>query len=130
MMKIINWDNYKTKQEWLDARRKIQGVGEAHTRVSASDISVITGSNVWKSKRRLFLSMAGLYNKDFISRTAVQGQVMENQVKGYIESFTPDNEDETLLNIQNGVKLRSLKQADFFILNDKYPHLSASLDFI
>lgn len=130
MVNIINWDNYKTKQEWLDARRRIQGVGEAHTRVSASDISAITGSNPWKSKRRLFLSMAGLYNKDFISRTAVQGQVMENQVKGYIESFTPDSEDETLLNIQNGIKLRSLKQAEFFILNDKYPHLSASLDFI
>lgn len=130
MVNIVNWDNYKTKQEWLDARRKIQGVGEAHTRVSASDISVITGSNPYKSKRRLFLAMTGLYNKDFISRTAVQGQVMENKVKEYIESFNPESEDETLVNLQNGVKLRSLKQAEFFLLNDKYPHLSASLDFI
>lgn len=129
-IQIIKWDDFPTKQDWLNARRKVQGIGEVYTRLSSSDISVLTGSNPYKSKRRLFLSMTGLYNKDFISRIAVQGQVMEAKVQEYIESYNPENEDDTLNNLQNGTKLRALKQADFFLLNDKYPHLSTSIDFI
>lgn len=130
MIKIINWDNYKTKQEWLDARRKIQGVGESHTRVSASDISVITGTSVWKSKRRLFLSMAGIYHKDIITPLMAQGSVMEPIVGQYYESWNPENLDESLYNVTHGIKLRRVEKAKFFLLNSKYDHLSASLDFV
>src|SRR5690606_11177586 len=107
-----------------------QGVGEPYTRVSASDISVITGSNPWKSKRRLFLQMAGLYHKDVITPLMAQGSLMEPVVGQYYESWNPSDIDESLYNVTHGIKLRNVEKAKFFLLNSKYEHLSASLDFI
>jgi len=129
-VQIINWPENQSREEWLEARRKIQGVNETYTRVSASDIGTITGSSKYKSKRRLFLSMAGLYHKDFISQTLVQGNLAEPMVAKYAEGFTPEGVDQTLINVSNNVRLQPLKQATFFLLNDKYPHLSASLDYV
>lgn len=129
-VQIINWSENQSREEWLQARRKIQGVGETYTRVSASDIGTITGSSKYKSKRRLFLSMAGLYHKDFLTQTLVQGNLAESMVAAYAEGFSIEGFEETLRNVSNGVRLQPLKQAKFFLLNDKYPHLSASLDYV
>ena len=130
MIKIIPWKENLTRSQWLKELLKIQGVGEPYTRVSASDISVITGSNAWKSKRRLFLSMAGLYHKDIITPRMAQGTVMEPVIGQYYESWNPSDKEESLYNVTHGIKLRKIKKAEFFLLNTKYEHLSASLDFI
>lgn len=129
-VQIINWPENQSREEWLEARRKIQGVGETYTRVSASDIGTITGSSKYKSKRRLFLSMAGLYHKDFITSTLVQGNIAESMVASFAEGFSTESFEDTLRNVSNGVRLQPLKQAKFFLLNDNYPHLSASLDYV
>ena len=130
MVKKIYWKENLTHSQWLKERLKIQGVGEPYTRVSASDISVITGSNVWKSKRRLFLQMTGLYHRDIITPWMAQGSLVEPVVGQYYESWNPSDKDESLYNVTHGIKLRKVEKAKFFLLNTKYEHLSASLDFI
>lgn len=129
-VQIINWPENQSREEWLEARRKIQGVGETYTRVSASDIGTITGSSKWKSKRRLFLSLADLYHKNTITPITAQGNLAEDMVGKYAEAFSIDSFDQTLYNVTNGVRVQRLEQAKFFALNDEHPHLSASLDFV
>src|SRR5690606_20138252 len=130
MIKTIAWKENLTHKQWLKERLKIQGVGEPYTRVSASDISVITGANPWKSKRRLFLSMAGLYHKDIITPRTAQGTVMEPVIGQYYESWNPSDKEESLYNVTHGIKLRKIKKAEFFLRNSKYEHLRASLYFL
>lgn len=123
----INWTG-SSHEEWLAQRRSTEGIGNLNiTRIGASDISVVTGSNKWKCKRRLFYHMIGLYSHEWRSSKTVAGHLLEPIVATSWESWVP-NEDEFLFNLERGVKLRKTKRADYFLVNDRYENMFASID--
>lgn len=130
MVNIINWSDYKTKADWLKARNELSGATSSEVRVGASEVSTITGSNPYKSLRRLTLEKAGIYSKPFINDATVMGHLQEPNILRYWEGYNHEDYEQTLYNVQDGVRLRKLKQAEFFLTNDKYPNFFVSLDAI
>lgn len=128
-MRIVEWNKNLTYKDWKEERKKISGIGEAYCRVGASDIATLTGSNRWKSKRRLFLSMIGYHDREFRNNSTLTGQEMEPKIAERFERYNLD-EEVYFDNRQFNTPERLLKKAEFFVLNDEYPNLSASLDFI
>lgn len=128
-MNIIEWQPDLDYFGWREYRKKISGVGESWCRVGASDISSLTGSNKWTSKRRLYLSMIGYLDRDFRNKSTLLGHDMEPIVAKAFERYNVD-EEVYFDNRQYNTPERYLKKAEFFVLNDKYPHFSASLDYI
>lgn len=127
MIQKIEWKG-STHEEWLAQRKATEGIGNLEvTRIGASDISVITGSNKWKCKRRLFYHLIGMYSQEWRSAKSVAGHLLEPIVATSWESWV-SNEDEFLFNLERGVKLRKTKRADFFLINDKYENMFASID--
>ena len=123
----IEWTG-STHEEWLAQRKATEGIGNLDvTRIGASDISVITGSNKWKCKRRLFYHLIGMYSQEWRSAKTVAGHLLEPIVATSWESWV-SNEDDFLFNLERGVKLRNTKKANFFLINDKYENLFASID--
>lgn len=115
-------------EQWLAQRKAVEGLGSLEiTRIGASDIGTVTGSNKWKCKRRLFYHLIGMYSSEWRTAKSVGGHLLENVVASNWESWTP-NEEEFLFNLERGVKLRKTKKADFFLLNDEYPQLFVSVD--
>lgn len=129
-IEIISWNNYKNKQEWLDARAELAGNFGTETRIGASEIGTITGANPWKSLRRLTLEKAGLYSKEFINDSTTMGSIMEPIVAKWWEGYDADDYEQTQRNVTNGERLRKIKQAEFFLVNHKHPHLFISLDYV
>jgi len=127
--KKIEWKENLSYEDWLKERNKINGIGESHCRVGASSISVLTGSNKWKSKRRLFLELAGLYSKGFANHRTIQGQQFEASVAELFEYYNTDDEV-YFNNFTTKQKERFLNKAEFFGINDEYPNFSASLDYV
>jgi predicted phage-related endonuclease len=123
----IEWSG-DSHEQWIAQRKETEGIGNIDvTRIGASDISVITGSNKWKCKRRLFYHLIGMYSLEWRSNKSVAGHLLEPLVATNWESWVPDK-DEHLFNLERRVKLRKTKEAKFFLLNDKYPQLFASID--
>ena len=127
MISKIEWTG-SNHEEWLAQRKATEGIGNLDvTRIGASDISVITGANKWKCKRRLFYHLIGRYSQEWRSAKTVSGHLLEPIVATSWESWV-SNEDDFLFNLERGVKIRKTKKADFFLLNDKYENLFASID--
>jgi len=115
-------------EQWLAQRKAVEGLGSLDiTRIGASDIGTVTGSNKWKCRRRLFYHLIGMYSSEWRTAKSVGGHLLENVVASNWESWTP-NEEEFLFNLERGVKLRKTKKADFFLMNDEYPQLFVSVD--
>lgn len=129
-IEIVNWGDITSKSEWLKLRKKMSGLGESYVRVGASDIGTITGSNKWTSKRRLMLSLSDIYHKDWINPLVVLGGLMEGNVQSFWEGYVHGDLDQSLYNTRDGVRLRQLQQAEFFVLNDSVPHIFVSLDAV
>ena len=127
MIKKIQWDK-NSHTGWLAQRKEMEGFGSVDTvRIGASDVSVITGSNKWKCKRRLFYHLIGLHSNEWRTAKSVGGHLLESVIASNWESWTP-NEEEYLINLENGTKVRETKKADFFLLNEQYPNLFVSID--
>lgn len=123
----VQWlgDNH---EQWIAQRRETEGIGNIDvTRIGASDVSVITGSNKWKCKKRLFYHLIGIYSLEWRTNKSVAGHLLEPLVALNWESWVQDR-DEHLLNLERGITVRKTKKADFFLLNDKYPNLFVSID--
>lgn len=126
-IKKVDWTG-NTHEEWLVQRRETEGLDSLDiTRFGASDIGTITGSNKWKCPNRLFLHMIGAYSSEWRTAKSVGGHLLEDVVASNWESWVSD-EDDFLLNLERGNKERKTKKADYFLLNDKYPQLFASID--
>lgn len=123
----ITWDKSKS---WEEMRREMEGIDADYTRTGASDISVITGSNKYKCPQRLFYHQTGYYNSFFITERTLAGHLAEPVVMRRWEGFIPEDEQQSLLNSKNGVRLRKMKQANFFLINPEYPTLFASIDYV
>lgn len=123
----IQWTG-NSHEEWLSQRRNVEGFGDVNTiRFGASDIGTITRSNKWKCSRRLFYHTIGMYSSEWRTAKSVGGHMLEGVVASNWESWTPD-EEEFLFNLERGIKLRHTKPVDFFLTNDKYPNIFASID--
>lgn len=123
----INWTG-SSHEEWLAQRKATEGIGNLDvTRIGASDVSVITGSNKWKCKRRLFYHLIGLYSSEWRTNKSVAGHLLEPVVAANWEAWT-DSEDQFLFNLERGIKVRNTRKADYFLLNDDYENLFVSID--
>lgn len=123
----INWTG-SSHEEWLAQRKATEGIGNLDvTRIGASDVSVITGSNKWKCSRRLFYHLIGLYSSEWRTNKSVAGHLLEPVVAANWEAWT-DSEDQFLFNLERGVKVRNTRKADYFLLNDDYENLFVSID--
>lgn len=125
----IKWSKKANYEQWLNERKTIEGVGEAYTRIGASDSATILGLNKWKSKRRLFLHLVGAYSKFDISPRTLYGHLAEPLIAKYWSSYNHD-EDIRLYNTQHGIVERKIKKADYFVTNSVYPNFFASQDYI
>lgn len=128
-MKLIHWREGISHEEWLEERLRVSGVGTAEMRIGASDISTLTGSNKWKSKRRLYLEKVGYHKKDFRNKMTLLGNEMEPVIAQLMERYNTD-EEIFLDNRQYNTPQGYLKKAEFFAVNSKYPNLVASIDYI
>lgn len=127
MINKIKWDN-SSHAGWLAQRKEMEGFNSIETvRIGASDVSVITGTNKWKCKRRLFYHLIGMYSNEWRTAKSVGGHMLESVIASNWESWVPD-EEQFLLNLEQGKKERQTKKADFFLLNSKYPNLFVSID--
>lgn len=127
MIEKVKWDT-SSHAGWLAQRKEMEGFGSIDTvRIGASDVSVITGSNKWKCKRRLFYHLIGLYSNEWRTAKSVGGHLLENVISSNWESWVAD-EEQFLLNLEQGKKERVTKKADFFLLNSDYPNLFVSID--
>ena len=115
-------------EQWLYQRKAVEGLGSLEiTRIGASDIGTVTGSNKWKCKRRLFYHLIGMYSSEWRTAKSVGGHLLENVVASNWESWVPE-EEQFLYNLERGKKIRYTKKADFFLMNDEYPQLFVSVD--
>ena len=115
-------------EAWLAQRKAVEGLGSLDiTRIGASDIGTVTGSNKWKCKRRLFYHLIGMYSSEWRTAKSVGGHLLENVVASNWESWVPE-EEQFLFNLERGKKVRHTKKADFFLMNDEYPQLFVSVD--
>ena len=126
-IKKVEW-NGGSHQEWLAQRKETEGLNSLETtRFGASDVGTIIGANKWKCPNRLFLHMIGRYSTEWRTAKSVGGHLLESVVANHWESWISD-EDEALLNLERSNQLRKTKPANYFLLNDKYPQLFASID--
>lgn len=128
----IKWPKGLDTAGWEHMRTyEIEGVGnEEITRIGASDISVVTGSNKWKCPQRLFHHLTGYHHSFLLTERTLAGHLAEPTVMKRWEGYVPDDEYQSLLNVRDGVRIRKMKKADFFLLNPKYPQLFASIDYL
>lgn len=115
-------------KDWLNQRREIEGGSNLEiVRFGASDIGTITGVSKYKCKRRLFYQSIGYHNTEWRTESSVAGHLQEPVIATMWESWCADQE-EFLLNLETGKKLRYTKKADYFLLNSKYPNIFCSID--
>lgn len=125
MIHKLAWSKDKS---WIAQRREMEGFGSVETvRIGASDVSTITGTNKWKCKRRLFYHLIGMHSNEWRTAKSVGGHLLENVIAANWESWVPD-EEQFLLNLEQGKKERLTKKADFFMINESYPNLFVSID--
>jgi hypothetical protein len=127
MIEKIKWSN-KGHEAWLKQRRSVEGFGSLDTvRFGASDVGTILGVNKWKCKKRLFEHVIGRHSTEWRTESSVAGHLLEPVVSSMWESWQHD-QDVFLANVEQDIKLRKTKKANFFLLNDKYPNMFCSID--
>src|SRR5690606_19011110 len=126
----IKWPRGLDTNGWEQMRAEVEGIGRDYVRIGASDVSVVTGSNRFKCPQRLFHHLTGFHHSFFITESTLAGHLAEATVMKRWEGYTPDDEYQSLMNVRDGIRLRKVRKADFFLINSKYPNLSASLDYV
>ena len=124
----IDWESLNP-QDWKKQRDEVSGIGMPHCRIGASDIATLTGNNKWKSKRRLFLSLVGLYDRLQINNDLLLGHEMESHTAYLFENYNLD-EEIYLNNRYYRTPERELQEARFFLINEEFPNMFVSLDYI
>ena len=74
-MKIVSFEDGQSGKDWLDWRRN--GIG-------ASDIGVLTGSNVWKTPLTLWDEKCGFKGEDYINPAMAHGIKNEERARQWI----------------------------------------------
>lgn len=127
----LNWPKGTDQSGWLELRAQMSGTGDEEiVRLGASEVSVATGSNTFQCAQRLFHSKTGFHKKDFINEILVGGHLLEPVIARRWEGFVPGDMEQSLRNSLDLVRVNRVKKAEFFLLNDAYPYLSVSLDYV
>lgn len=127
----IAWPKGTNQDAWLALRAQMSGDGDEEVvRLGASEVSVATGSNTFQCPQRLFYKITGWHKKDFINEVVVAGHLMEPIIATRWEGHIEGDEEQSLRNAVNGIQVRKIKKAKFFLLNSAYPYLSVSLDYV
>lgn len=129
MVKKVKWGRAKSREAWLQMRSAIQGDGQDFVRIGASDVPTIMKAG-YSCPARLMYKLVGIHNHTTLTANLVAGNRLENEVGSRFMGFNPHDFDESLHNWDNGIQLRKIKKADFFVLNSDYPWLAVSLDFV
>lgn len=125
----IKWSS-KSMEDWALERKNMEGLNSPDVvRIGASDVSVCTGSNKWKCPQRLFYHLTGYHSSFFITETTLAGHLMEKVTISRWESYVADNEQQSLENSLNGVAVRKMSKANYFLTNSEYPNCFVSLDY-
>lgn len=123
------WKKNLSPDEWISVRLAMEGVGQDFVRIGGSDIGAVMFSSKWKCPRRLAKHLVGEYSFFEITDTTLDGVMQEPLVAQMWESW---DEDANIARVQtqNGIKVRKIKKAKFFLTNPSYPNIFVSLDFI
>lgn len=127
--KKILWKEDWTTQEWEEQRANLEGIGLDYVRIGASDIGHILFSSKWKCKRRLAYHLIEGYNSFEITETTLEGHLQEPLTVDRWESWDADPLV-AMKQVQNGVKVRRLEKAKFFLVSENYKNFFVSLDYI
>jgi len=126
----IVWGKGADMNAWAAMRSEMEGINDDEiVRIGASDVSVITGSNPWKSKQRLFYHLINYHHSFFITETTLAGHLNEPTTIKRYEAYVHNDEQESLNNSLNGVSVRKASKANYFLVNDAYPNSFVSLDY-
>lgn len=127
-VQIIPWDS-QSREDWKLQRTALAGKDGSECRIGASDIATLTGHNAWKSKRRLFLALVGIYEKEYYDKRTIMGHRYEPMIADLM-GYWDEDEEVFIDNLYFKRRQRKFKQAEFFVLNSKFPAMSCSLDYI
>lgn len=123
----IKWVG-KDRKSWKAQRDELTGVGDIDkVRFGSSEISIMCDDFSWAIPRKFWHIKVGIHQEDFNSIKLIAGHKMEPIIAEMFESWSPD-EEQFVQDYDNGVKHRKLQKCNYFLINDKYPHLIASLD--
>lgn len=126
----VKWGAKLTLSDWGQLRKEIEGIGtEDIVRIGASDTSVITGTNSYKCKQKLFYHLVGLKSFFFINPRTVAGHMNEPTIVKHFEAYQTEDEQQYLIDALDGVRHRKLTKANYFLLNNSYPNSFVSLDY-
>lgn len=126
----VMWPKKINLEQWESLRKEMEGIGNPDVvRIGASDIGTILEPSKWKCPRRLAIHLVGQYSYFEITDATLDGVLQEPLIASMWESWDEDY-SKFRFQAQNRIKVRSVKKAQFFLLNNKYPNLFVSLDFI
>lgn len=123
----IKWLSSK-RDIWLAQRNELMGEGNPSLcRIGSSEVASVLGIG-YGSAYVLFQKKVGLNYFQKKSYKMSMGQRMEKDIAESLESYSPDKE-EFESNFEDGIKLRKLTKARYFLVNPEHNHLIASLDY-
>jgi predicted phage-related endonuclease len=125
------WPKKSSLYDWEILRGEMEGKGSSDiVRIGASDVSAAVGASTYKCPARLFHHLTGRYSSFFMTERTIAGHMLEPLIADRFMGYVHEDEQSTLFNWQNGVRLRKIKKAEFFLTNPEYPHLFVSLDYV
>lgn len=116
-------NSYVINPKWLAFRKHFIG---------ASEVSIITGhdDSGYASPARLFYSKIGFQFMDSVNEFAYWGHQGEDNIARTWSYYDATTEDGYLHNASSGNVIRKYTKPSYYIVNEEYPWLMASLDFL
>lgn len=125
----IKWVNPNNKKSWQAQRNELLGIGVADVvRFGSSEVSTVCGLSKYESKFAMFYRKRGLHLTQKNSLKLTVGNKIEPLIADIMESWSGDRE-QLDIDFTQGIKHRKLTCAKFFMINEDYPFLLASIDY-
>lgn len=133
--KLIKYPyNPKDRAAWLKLRAELQGYGNPNvTRIGGSDIGVVMNVDDYRSKIELFYRLLSpvppMHEHNLYTyRGTWQEEHIKSDCWAYYNPQFPNN-DEFLMNVNAGKKLRKAVRKNFTYINPEFPNIFINLDF-
>jgi len=123
-MAKLQYIKSKTRDEWLDERKKMTARGM----VGGTDSGTILGLNNYKSRVKLFYQAVGYEPMtDTDNEIMFHGRNLEDYVADLWQYYggTPES---LITNYDNSTKIRSARKLKAMVVNPKYPWMFANID--
>lgn len=120
----------KDRDKWMQLRTEVSGKkSDNFYRVGASDVAACAGYSKYKSPLNCFFEAIGMIDNRIESLRMSLGLVSEATNKLCYENFDQD-EQIFAVRLKNKQKFNSVKNANFIAVNEDFPYIFASLDFV